>query len=107
MIVVHHLNNSRSQRVLWLLEEMGLDTMIELILDSTSAFKIGETGSFKQSKYFAYDLKLMTEELIQTDGVVLRRVPTSEQLADGLTKPLKPVKLRRFWDILTQKGVLE
>lgn len=25
MIVIHHLNNSRSQRVLWLLEEMGLD----------------------------------------------------------------------------------
>lgn len=24
MIVVHHLNNSRSQRILWLLEEMGL-----------------------------------------------------------------------------------
>lgn len=25
MIVVHHLENSRSQRVLWLLEELGLD----------------------------------------------------------------------------------
>ena len=25
MIVVHHLNNSRSKRVLWLLEELGLD----------------------------------------------------------------------------------
>ena len=25
MIVVHHLNNSRSQRILWLLEEFGLD----------------------------------------------------------------------------------
>lgn len=24
MIVVHHLNNSRSQRVLWILEELGL-----------------------------------------------------------------------------------
>jgi glutathione S-transferase len=24
MIIVHHLNNSRSQRVLWLLEEMGV-----------------------------------------------------------------------------------
>ena len=24
-IVVHHLNNSRSQRVLWLLEELGVD----------------------------------------------------------------------------------
>ena len=25
MIMVHHLNNSRSQRILWLLEELGLD----------------------------------------------------------------------------------
>src|ERR1700679_589791 len=25
MVVVHHLNNSRSQRVLWLLEELGVD----------------------------------------------------------------------------------
>jgi len=25
MIIVHHLNNSRSQRVLWMLEELGLD----------------------------------------------------------------------------------
>jgi len=25
MIVVHHLNNSRSQRVLWLLEELGIE----------------------------------------------------------------------------------
>ena len=25
MLVVHHLNNSRSQRVLWLLEELGMD----------------------------------------------------------------------------------
>ena len=23
MLVVHHLNNSRSQRILWLLEELG------------------------------------------------------------------------------------
>lgn len=25
MLIVHHLNNSRSQRVLWMLEELGLD----------------------------------------------------------------------------------
>lgn len=24
MLTVHHLNNSRSQRILWLLEELGL-----------------------------------------------------------------------------------
>lgn len=29
MIVVHHLNNSRSQRILWLLEELGLAYRIE------------------------------------------------------------------------------
>ncbi len=29
MIVVHHLNNSRSQRILWLLEELGLEYRIE------------------------------------------------------------------------------
>lgn len=29
MIVLHHLNNSRSQRVLWLLEELGLPYRIE------------------------------------------------------------------------------
>jgi glutathione S-transferase len=29
MIIVHHLNNSRSQRVLWLLEELGLDYTIK------------------------------------------------------------------------------
>ena len=30
MIVVHHLDHSRSQRVLWLLEELGLDYEIRL-----------------------------------------------------------------------------
>ena len=29
MIVVHHLNNSRSQRVLWLLEELGLECEVQ------------------------------------------------------------------------------
>jgi len=29
MITVHHLNNSRSQRILWLLEELGLDYEIQ------------------------------------------------------------------------------
>lgn len=29
MIIVHHLNNSRSQRVLWLLEELGLEYQIQ------------------------------------------------------------------------------
>ncbi len=30
MITVHHLENSRSQRVLWLLEELGMPYEIKL-----------------------------------------------------------------------------
>jgi glutathione S-transferase len=29
-IIVHHLNNSRSQRILWLLEELGVDYSVKL-----------------------------------------------------------------------------
>ncbi|WP_299271143.1 glutathione S-transferase N-terminal domain-containing protein, partial [uncultured Psychrosphaera sp.] len=29
MITLHHLNNSRSQRILWLLEELGLEYEIK------------------------------------------------------------------------------
>ncbi len=29
MLVVHHLENSRSQRILWLLEELGVDYEIK------------------------------------------------------------------------------
>ncbi|HVC30875.1 MAG TPA: glutathione S-transferase N-terminal domain-containing protein, partial [Steroidobacteraceae bacterium] len=29
MLTVHHLNNSRSQRVLWLLEELGVEYEIK------------------------------------------------------------------------------
>ena len=28
-LIVHHLNNSRSQRILWLLEELGVDYTIQ------------------------------------------------------------------------------
>ena len=31
MLIVHHLNNSRSQRVLWLLEELGLPYEIKFL----------------------------------------------------------------------------
>ena len=30
MLTLHHLNNSRSQRILWLLEELGVEYKIEL-----------------------------------------------------------------------------
>ncbi len=51
MITVHHLNNSRSQRILWLLEELGLDYDIkyyqrdpETMLAPASLHKIHPLG---------------------------------------------------------------
>jgi glutathione S-transferase len=41
IIVHHHLNNSRSQRVLWLLEEMGRKSPV--ILDGT--VRVAESGA--------------------------------------------------------------
>ena len=29
MIVIHHLNNSRSQRILWFMEELGVPSEIK------------------------------------------------------------------------------
>ncbi len=37
MLTLHHLNNSRSQRILWLLEELGVEYNIEFYQrDSTT-----------------------------------------------------------------------
>jgi glutathione S-transferase len=36
MITVHHLNNSRSQRVLWLLEELGVRYEVRLYRDANT-----------------------------------------------------------------------
>lgn len=37
MLTIHHLNNSRSQRILWLMEELGLDYELKIYLrDSTT-----------------------------------------------------------------------
>ena len=39
MIVVHHLNESRSQRILWLLEELGLDYAVEKYLRDPASLR--------------------------------------------------------------------
>ena len=42
MIVVHHLNDSRSQRILWLLEELGLDYAVEKYLRDPDSLRAPE-----------------------------------------------------------------
>ena len=52
MIIVHHLNNSRSQRVLWLLEELGLEYQIKPYKrDAKTMLAPGNSGTAMVSRW--------------------------------------------------------
>jgi glutathione S-transferase len=63
MIVVHHLNNSRSQRVLWLLEELGV------AYEVVSYARDGNTGTAPESLRAIHPLG--KAPVIVDDGAVL------------------------------------
>jgi glutathione S-transferase len=90
MITLHHLNNSRSQRILWLLEELKLDYQIEFysrdtvtILAPESLKKIHPLGKSPVIVDDATELTLaesgaIIEYLIQTYGKELMPEQGSE-----------------------------
>ena len=43
MITLHHLNNSRSQRIIWLLEELKLEYVIEFHKRDSKTYLAGDT----------------------------------------------------------------
>ncbi len=55
MINVHHLNNSRSQRVLWLVEEIGLDYEVIRYQRDTKTM-LAPTPWFVGSEFSAADI---------------------------------------------------
>jgi glutathione S-transferase len=84
MIKVHHLNNSRSQRILWLLEELGLDYEIvkyqrdpQTMLAPPSLKAIHPLG---KSPIFADD-----DHLIAESGAIVEYV--IERYGDGRLAP--------------------
>ena len=44
MITIYHLNNSRSERVIWLMEELGLPYQLENIQREASGMAVAEVG---------------------------------------------------------------
>lgn len=87
MITLHHLNNSRSQRILWLLEELNLDYKIEfyardkktilapdslkaihalgkspVITDDKTGFTLAESGAIIEYLIQTYGKQLMPEQ---------------------------------------------
>lgn len=78
MIVLHHLNNSRSQRILWLLEELGLEYKLQryerdpvTILAPPSLKKVhplGKSPVITEGDVTLAESGAIIEYLIQTHG---------------------------------------
>src|SRR6478672_6086460 len=92
MIVVHHLNNSRSQRVLWLLEELGLPYEVKryerdakTMLAPASLRKIhplGKSPVITDGDLVIAESGAIVEYLVQSygDGALLPAAGTPERL---------------------------
>ena len=113
MIVVHHLNNSRSQRVLWLLEELGLpyeikhykrDTKTMLAPASLKAVHpLGKSPVISDSGRVIAETGAIIEYLVERHGRGrLSPVPGSDEhlryrywlhYAEGSLMPLLVMKL--------------
>ena len=76
MIVVHHLNNSRSQRILWLLEELGLP--YEGAMSPQEAYEILQSAPGAR----------LVAALEDADPLVVQRA--SQALAAGRRRDLLP-----------------
>ncbi len=109
MIRVHHLNNSRSQRVLWLLEELNLPYEIvryqrdKLTMLAPEALKqvhpLGKSPVIEDDGRTLAETGLIVEYLVDRHGPELAppRSPTFiGVIAIGCITP-KARRCRRFW----------
>lgn len=113
MIIVHHLENSRSQRILWLLEELGVDYEIKRYLrDKTTnlappelraVHPLGKSPVITDGNVTVAESGLIVEYLIEKygDGRLAPAVGTPEHLqyrywlhyAEGTFMPLMIISL--------------
>ncbi|MBW4647457.1 MAG: glutathione S-transferase [Kastovskya adunca ATA6-11-RM4] len=121
MIIVHHLNNSRSQRVLWLLEELGLKYEIkryerdpETLLAPASLHKVhplGKSPVITDGALTLAESGAIIEYLVERygDGKLAPRVGTPERLrytywlhyAEGSAMP--PLVLKLIFDQIEKR----
>ena len=98
-----------SWEVVWLQKLLShlFDSSLEPIVihcDNWSCIKILENPVFhNHSKHMEMRYHYV-RDMVQRRAISLRYVPTNEQTADVLTKPLYKTKFEYFWDKL---GVLE
>ncbi len=92
MIIVHHLENSRSQRVLWLLEELGLEYEVKRYeRDKTTSLAppalkkvhpLGKSPIIEDDGKVLAETGAIIEYLVETygDGALIPPVGTQERL---------------------------
>ncbi|WP_417486172.1 glutathione S-transferase family protein [Maricaulis sp.] len=83
MITVHHLNNSRSQRILWLLEEAGLDYEIKKYMRDATTMRAPQA---------LRDIHPLGKSPVISDGetVIAESGAIVEYLVDTYAPALKP-----------------
>jgi glutathione S-transferase len=88
MITLHHLNNSRSQRVLWLLEEIGLEYEIEKYMRDPATMRapaslkavhpLGKSPVITEGDVTVAESGAIVEYLVDTHDPSMKPEPGSE-----------------------------
>ena len=98
MLTVHHLNNSRSQRVLWLLEELGLP--YEVVRYQRDAKTMLAPPELKQVHPLGKSPVVTTDEgmVLAESGAILEYLVERYGNARWVPAPGTPERLRyRYW----------
>ncbi len=113
MIIVHHLNNSRSQRVLWLLEELGIPYEVKRYQrdartmlappELRAVHPLGKSPVISDAETIVAESGAIIEYLVEThgNGRLTPKAGTPEQLryrywmhyAEGSVMPMLVMKL--------------
>ena len=85
-VTVHHLNNSRSQRILWLLEELGAD--YELVTYQRDAETNLAPAELKQVHPLGKSPVIEDDGLMISESGALRHTPYTNLQKESLIRPL-------------------
>lgn len=96
MIVLHHLNKSRSQRIIWLLEELGLPYQIKAYQRDAATFlappELKAVHPLGKSPVIEFDGRVLAESGAITEYLIARHAP--ERLAPATDSPEYPEYLQ-------------
>lgn len=87
-----------TKEIIWLTrlyaETIGYDDIPILFVDNSAAVKLGQNPEYhRRTKHIALKHFFVREKVIERK-LKIKQIPTQEQLADIMTKPLQPQRLK-------------